>query len=413
MPGKKLRIAILHLAFVYSGGGERLVLEEAKGLSDLGYEVTVFSPVVSAKDCYPTLLKKIPVRQIIPLLPRIIPERESFQIILACLLAPVVAFQFKEFDIILAANQPSPWLAFWAKKIFGIPYISYLAQPTRFIYPRKVDQENGLIFVRRRLVSWATILLKATKMVTKTLDIQSIRFSDRILTNGGYIKRLIDRVYCIKSISCPGGAYPSRKIPNYKIRKVGELRIAYGVIKKPYVLLTNRHFPQKRFEYAITILPALIEACPNIKLVITGRKTFYSQDLEKLIGKLGLGEKILFVNHVDENELDRLYANALAYLYTAPEEDFGMGIVEAMAHATPVVAWNNAGPKWIIKNGVTGFLAKTDDISDYSSQVIKLLRDPVLASKIGKGGYLSVVKKYNYETHFRTIEENIRKSLKP
>ena len=49
----KLRIAIFHLGFFYSGGGEKLVLEEIRGLRALGHEVTCFAPYVDRERCFP------------------------------------------------------------------------------------------------------------------------------------------------------------------------------------------------------------------------------------------------------------------------------------------------------------------------------------------------------------------------
>jgi hypothetical protein len=46
---KPLKVAIFHCGFIYSGGGERIVLEEAKGLIKRGYDVEVFAPTVEPK----------------------------------------------------------------------------------------------------------------------------------------------------------------------------------------------------------------------------------------------------------------------------------------------------------------------------------------------------------------------------
>ncbi|KKR26755.1 MAG: hypothetical protein UT57_C0027G0001 [Microgenomates group bacterium GW2011_GWC1_39_7] len=93
---KKLKISIFHLAFVYSGGGERLVLEEAIGLEKLGYDVTCFSPVVDRKGCFPELLSRVKVKRILPkILPSWYPDVELVSILMACLLVPLLFFKFR------------------------------------------------------------------------------------------------------------------------------------------------------------------------------------------------------------------------------------------------------------------------------------------------------------------------------
>ncbi len=56
MKKKKLRIAILHLAFTYSDGGEKLVLEEARGLQKRGHKTTIFTHILNKKKCYPAVI---------------------------------------------------------------------------------------------------------------------------------------------------------------------------------------------------------------------------------------------------------------------------------------------------------------------------------------------------------------------
>src|SRR6202007_380117 len=46
-------VAVFHCSFPYSGGGERIVLEEVLGLRARGYGVECFAPTVDAKACYP------------------------------------------------------------------------------------------------------------------------------------------------------------------------------------------------------------------------------------------------------------------------------------------------------------------------------------------------------------------------
>ena len=61
---KKLKIAIFHLGFFFSGGGEKLVLQEALGLTKRGHEVSLFAPVVSKKDCFPDLTKNVKINSL-------------------------------------------------------------------------------------------------------------------------------------------------------------------------------------------------------------------------------------------------------------------------------------------------------------------------------------------------------------
>lgn len=410
---KRLKIAIFHLAFIYSGGGEKLVLEEARGLEKRGHQVTIFTPVLDKKRCFPDIIAQFEIKAFLPIrLWRIIPQWEAFQILLACALAPALAHRFRDFDVILAANQPSPWLAFWVKKFFGVPYVAYLAQPTRFLHPRKIDKETGLRFTGERTFSPATYLLRAAKPLANWADKVSIRGADLVLANGEYVKGRLEETYGVKVVFCPAGAYPSGRIKKYEERVRGQITIGKTVIKKPFILLTNRHFPQKKFEYAITALPTILKDNPDVSLIITGGETDYTYDLKNLVKQLSLKDKVIFLGLVTEEYLKKLYANAAVYVYTAPEEDFGMGMVEAMAHGTPVVAWNAAGPSKIIKNGKTGLLARPYEVVDFAGKISKLLEDRKLTEKLGRQAWEEVKKKVSYKNHINVLEKGFTDAIK-
>lgn len=407
-----MKIAIFHLAFIYSGGGEKLVLEEARGLEKKGHQVTILTPVLDKKRCFPDIIDQFNIKTLVPKLPSFIPQWEAFQILLACVLVPLFAHQFKEFDVILAANQPSPWLAWIIKKMYGVPYVAYLAQPTRFLHPRNIDREVGLVFTKRSTFSPATLLMELAKPLVNWADRTSIKEANMVLSNGGHAKEILERTYGIKAVSCPAGAYPVVKLPSYKDRSGGALKVAGKPISKPFMLITNRHFPQKRFEYAISSLTLVAKKMPSISLVITGQETDYTESLKNLVKQLSLEDKAIFLGLVSEKDLKKLYASAAVYVYTAPEEDFGMGMVEAMAHGTPVVAWNNAGPTGIVVDGKTGFLAKPFDVVDFADKVAKLLGDKKLAEKMGRAGWERVKKKFLYEKHRKILENALLDSLK-
>lgn len=408
-----MRIAIFHLAFIYSGGGEKLVLEQAKNLTKKGHKVSIFACATDKNKCFPSIIDKYDIKPFIPKLPVFIHQWEVFQIILTSFFAPLFAFRFRNYDVILAANQPSPWIAFWVKFFFGVPYVTYLSQPTRFLYPRKVDRETGLIFGGKKSFKLATRLMMMTRFFINFVDRLSIKESNSVLSNGQYIKSNIEKTYKLKeTVLCPAGAYISKKNPTFSTRYSGDLVINRKKISKPYILLTNRHFPQKRFEYMISALPIILQKFPDISLVITGQESEYTWQLKSLVKQLSLEEKVVFLGLVSEKNLEKLYSEALIYCYTAPEEDFGMGVLEAMSFKTPVVAWNNAGPTGIIDNSKNGLLADPFDVADFADKIIKILKNPKLAELIGKNGQNKIRTDFSYIKHTTIINNELTKAAK-
>src|SRR2546428_3842027 len=155
----------------------------------------------------------------------------------------------------------------------------------------------------------------------------------------------------------------------------GRLTINGYPIRRPYVLLTNRHYPQKRFDLAIRAMQEVRKRHPRVQLVIPGPATSHTADLKALTAELNLNDAALFLGAVTEDELQKLYEGAAVYVYPAPEEDFGMGVIESMAKGVPVVAWNQAGPT-VTMGPRTGHLSEPLEVSDYARGIASLLDDP-------------------------------------
>ncbi len=411
MDKRKPKVAIFHLGFFYSGGGERLVLEEIRGLRERGYEVVCFAPVVDKRLSYPEMMEDLEIQPLLPQLPAWFPSRESFLIIASCFLIPLLVPRFRKFEVVYGANQPGPWFGLVIKKLLGKPYIIYLAQPTRMLYPRQVDLEAG--FSLRRNLHLLPHLVRLGKPFISWADKKSINGARVMLTGGEYTGKLIEKTYGKRRTVCYAACspLPPKKL-SYKNRWQGRLRVNGQWVKKPFILLTNRHAPQKKFEYAISAMPAVLKECPQTCLVITGEENEYTEFLKLLVERLGLKEKIIFLGFVKEKDLQKLYQQAAVYIYPAPQEDFGMGIVEAMAAGTPVVAWNFAGPTDTVVSGKTGFLAKPYDILDYASKIIKLLKNPSMVEKMGRAGWQRAEEKFSYQKRLDTLEKEINKVIR-
>jgi glycosyltransferase involved in cell wall biosynthesis len=103
--------------------------------------------------------------------------------------------------------------------------------------------------------------------------------------------------------------------------------------------------------------------------------------------------------------LNRLYEGAAVYVYPAPEEDFGMGVIESMAKGVPVVAWNQAGPTVTVGPG-TGHLAEPLDVSDYAAGISKLLDDPSGNQSAGERAF-EWARRFDWERHIDTLEQAV------
>src|SRR6266852_3609624 len=399
------RIAVFHCGFTYSGGGERVVIEEVLGLRRRGFEVGCYAPTVDASRCYPDLIGEVRVRTFLPQLPRWFPFREAVQMAATSVLMPLYAWRFRGVDVIVGCNQPSAWIAWWASRLIDVPYVVYLNQPNRLVYPRSIDRETGWVAnADYRLL--AAIVLRATKFVAWA-DRRSVQEADQLLVNGDYIGDIIRGIYKREAVDCPAGCHVAASgfpLP-INARFAGGLTINGYPIRRPYVLLTNRHYPQKRFDLAIRAMKDVRKRHPKAQLVIPGPPTSHTAVLRALVTELELSDAVLFLGAISEEELQRLYEGAAVYVYPAPEEDFGMGVIESMAKGVPVVAWNQAGPTVTVGEG-TGHLVEPLVVDDYAAGIVALLDDPEKNQATGERAF-EWARRFDWERHTDVLERTI------
>jgi glycosyltransferase involved in cell wall biosynthesis len=190
----------------------------------------------------------------------------------------------------------------------------------------------------------------------------------------------------------------------------GTVRVGRRTIPKPYVLLTNRHYPQKRFEDMIPVVGRVRERHPSATLVITGEDTAYTDVIRRKADQSGMRMAIRFMGLVSESELRDLYRGAAVYVYPSPDEDFGLGIVEAMGAGTPVVAWDHAGPTGILTDGVDGRRIALGDTDGFAAAVLSLMDDGAERERIGRAAWRTACRRFTFAAHTDVLELALREA---
>ncbi|MFC1711395.1 glycosyltransferase family 4 protein [Patescibacteria group bacterium] len=406
MRKKKLKIAFFHLAFVYSGGGERLVLQEMEGLRKRGHQVVCYTPFLDKKKCYPDLISKDDIRLIVPQwLANFLP-RFSLTIILSFFWLLLKLGEFRKYDVFVGANQPGPLYCWLITRILKKPYLVYLAQPTRILYPRGVDREVGLRLKGKFLL--LPFLSKIFQPLVIWMDRVSIQKAKKMLVNGSYMLGILKQIYGRDGVNCPAGSFViSKKIVN---KWQGSVKITNVRVRRPFIFMSNRHFPQKKLEWMIDVFILVAKRFKGLSLAISGTETKHSSLLKKKVASMNLGKRVFFLGLVKDRDLAKLYKTAAVYVYSAPEEDFGMGLVEAMGSRTAVVAWNYAGPTSTVISGKTGILVEPYKIKKFAQAIKKLILNRQKNKLMAKQAAIHVKKNFTIKKHIDILENSIKKA---
>jgi glycosyltransferase involved in cell wall biosynthesis len=124
----------------------------------------------------------------------------------------------------------------------------------------------------------------------------------------------------------------------------GELRLA---------CVGRLHPPSKGQDILLEALAAAQWRDRHWRLFLYGEGPM-RQSLERLAGKLGLGDRVVFAGFA---AVEQIWAENHVLVMPSRHEGMPLAMVEAMLCARPVVATDVAGHAEIIEDGVTGFLA--------------------------------------------------------
>jgi D-inositol-3-phosphate glycosyltransferase len=108
--------------------------------------------------------------------------------------------------------------------------------------------------------------------------------------------------------------------------------------------------------------------------------------LRDLAASLGVGERVTFFPPQPQTRLADFYASAKMVLVPSRSESFGLVALEAQASGIPVVAAAVGGLRYVVEDGVTGFLVDGHDPGDHAERILTLLADRAVAERMGRAG---------------------------
>lgn len=176
------------------------------GLQRLGHAVLCYAPTLDREACLPDLIPAVGAKTFLWQLPKWFPLRDALAMVMSSLLVPAMAFRFRGVEVFVGANQPGALIAYCMSKVLGKPYIIYLNQPNRLIYPRRIDGEAGWLTKQDYRV--IDVIIRRIKRFVGLADRFSTQESRIALANGGYIAGVIEGIYGRDMVLCPAGCHP-------------------------------------------------------------------------------------------------------------------------------------------------------------------------------------------------------------
>jgi glycosyltransferase involved in cell wall biosynthesis len=169
--------------------------------------------------------------------------------------------------------------------------------------------------------------------------------------------------------------------------------------KGNYLAFLGRISPEKRPDRAIEIAKRT-----GIPLKIAAKVDRADEEyFEETIKPLLEHPLVEFIGEIGDDQKEEFLGNALALLFPIDwPEPFGMVMIEALATATPVIAFNHGSVPEIIEHGKTGFVV--NDMQQAIEAVEKIhLLDRSLCRKVFESSFTSAVMAANYVNLYEQI----------
>lgn len=165
----------------------------------------------------------------------------------------------------------------------------------------------------------------------------------------------------------------------------------------PVVLVMCRLDPAKGVDHVIRAVAGLPSNLSHAQLAIAGSGSLqpaYADELRRL-GRDLLGDRVRFLG--PRNDVAELLRTADVLALGSSLEGLPLGILEAHACGTPVVAYPTAGVPEIIDHGETGLLPRQGDTSDLSACLARVLADDGLQARLASNARLQVEQHFSLE----------------
>lgn len=171
-----------------------------------------------------------------------------------------------------------------------------------------------------------------------------------------------------------------------------ELREKYNLPSVPIILYIGRLDKEKKVNVLIEALQHIKKSQPY-HVVIEG-KGQQMENLEDLVQKLGLQDKVSFIGYTEEKELSTLYSLATVFVMPSTAELQSLVTMEAMALGLPVIGAKAGALPYLIKPDKNGFLFEPDDPVDLAQKLQSILENPDMQKQMSRES-LELIKEHD------------------
>ncbi len=173
----------------------------------------------------------------------------------------------------------------------------------------------------------------------------------------------------------------------------GTLRRELGLPSEvPLIGIVARLVPIKAHEVFFEAAKTILVSEPRAHFVVVGDGERRAE-LEALVDGLGIRDAVTFFGW--RRDMVNVYADLDVVCLTSLNEGSPVALIEALASARPAVSTAVGGVPEVVIDGVTGLTVPPSQPVAFAEAVLRMLRDPELAARLGAAGRQHVYPRYD------------------
>ena len=212
-----------------------------------------------------------------------------------------------------------------------------------------------------------------------------------------------DRCHVIRN-----GVDPSVCVPHQKEEACHRLGLDRNGL---YIGFVGGFFPWHGLDTLVDAMTIVCRECPAAKLLLVG-DGHTRPALQAMVRQRGLEEAVSFVGRVRFDEVPWwIGASDVCVVLHRPVRFYpgdSMKLWEYLACARPVVATTGEGYGDTVERLGAGLSVKEEDPAGLAEVMLRLLRDPASARKMGQAGRVAVVHSHTWDARAMELEQVCR-----
>jgi glycosyltransferase involved in cell wall biosynthesis len=279
-------------------------------------------------------------------------------------------------------------------KIIDKMHFDVVHFPMQTIFPYGIKTKKVLTFHDMQEKYYPDFFSKEELNFRKDNYFKSVSEANKVIAISDHTKNDIKKYY--------KGTYYKKCVVVYhgeenKLKK----QINYNLAKL-YFFYPAGTWPHKNHSRLIRAFASVNKKHPQYKLVLSGLNRQKSEEIIKLIQKMGITKAVKILGYVDYNELQDVYNGAFAMVFPSLFEGFGLPVLESMIMGVPVICSNTTSLPEVGGSAVLYF--DPEDEKDISDKMRLLIENKKLRSSLIKKG-ISQAKKFTLK---KMIAETVK-----